>query len=141
MQRSKKSIRKIKLLIFLMFLTIVMTITATYAWFSTQRDVEISGMKLNVEVAESMQISLDGEKWAQSIQIANMRQFYGTYTGTGDSFAIYQAKKIADGGNTNYVPTELLPISSAGEVSSRFSRTIAAWWSTVVLPGPSAVPE
>ena len=118
MARSKKSLRKIKLLIFLMLITVVMTITATYAWFSTQRDVEISGMKLNVEVAESMQISLDGEKWAQSIQIANMRQFYGTYTGTGDSFAIYQAKKIADGGNTNYVPTELLPVSSAGEVQN-----------------------
>ena len=30
--------------------------------------------------------------------------------------------------------------SSAGEVSSRFLRTIAAWPSTVVLPLPSASP-
>ena len=47
-----------------------------------------------------------------------MRQFYGTYTGTGDGFAIYQAKKPDGGGNTNYVPTELLPVSSAGEVAN-----------------------
>ena len=118
MRRSKNSIRKISVLIFLMILTLLLAITATYAWFSTQRDIEVSGMRLNVEVAESLQISLDGEIWTQSIQIANMRQFYGTYTGTGDGFAIYQAKKPDAGGNTNYVPTELLPVSSAGEVAN-----------------------
>ena len=118
MKRSKQSQKKIKMLVFLMLLTVILSITATYAWFSTQRDVEISGMKLNVEVAESLQISLDGEKWTQSIQIANMRQFYGTYGGTQDSFAIFQAKSVANGGNENYVPTEMLPVSTAGEVAS-----------------------
>ena len=118
MRRSKKSIRKIRSLVILMLLTLMLSITATYAWFSTQRDIEVSGMRLNVEVAESLQISLDGEIWTQSIQIANMRQFYGTYTGTGHSFPIYQAKKPEAGGNTNYVPTELLPVSSAGEVAN-----------------------
>ena len=66
MKRKQKSLRKIKLLLLLMILTIVLAITATYAWFSSQREVEISGIKLNVEVAESMQISLDGEHWMQS---------------------------------------------------------------------------
>ena len=118
MARSKKSLKKIQSLVFLMLITLILAITATYAWFSTQRDVEIAGMRLNVEVAESMQISLDGEKWTQSIQIADMRQFYGTYSATGsESFAVYQAKKVADGGNLNYVPTELVPVSTAGEVS------------------------
>ena len=119
MARSKKSLKKIQNLIFLMLITIVFGITATYAWFSTQRDVEIAGMRLNVEVAESLQISLDGELWSQSINIADMRQFYGTYQTTGsEGFAVYQAKKVADGGNQNYVPTELLPVSTAGEVAN-----------------------
>ena len=114
MARSKKSLKKIQSLIFLMLITMVLAITATYAWFSTQRDVEIAGMRLNVEVAESMQISLDGEKWTQSIQIADMRQFYGTYNVSGDEgFAVFQAKT----GNQNYVPTELVPVSTAGEVA------------------------
>ena len=117
MSRTQKSAKKIRLLLVLILATIVMMITATYAWFSTQRDVEITAMKLNVEVAESMQISLDGEKWTQSIQIADMRQFYGTYAGTQDAFAIWQAKDKASGGNENYVPTEMLPVSTAGEVS------------------------
>ena len=111
MKRSARSIRKIRMLILLMLVTLILMITATYAWFSTQRDVEITGMRLNVEVAESMQISLDGETWTQSITIKDMKQFYGTYTGTGDSVAIYQAKKPDNGGNQNYVPKELLPVS------------------------------
>ena len=118
MARNKKSLKKIQSLIFLMLVTLILGITATYAWFSTQRDVEIAGMRLNVEVAESMQISLDGEKWTQSIQIADMRQFYGTYDVSGDEgFAVFQAKDVDEGGNLNYVPTELVPVSTAGEVA------------------------
>ena len=118
MKRTKQSQKKTKFLFILIILTAILSITATYAWFSSQRDVEITGMRLNVEIAENMQISLDGETWAQSITIADMRQFYGTYTGTGDSFKIYQAKKSDDGGNKNYVPKELLPVSTIGEVST-----------------------
>ena len=117
MKKSQKTQKRTKWLFILLILTAVLSITATYAWFSTQRDVDITGMRLHVEVAESMQISLDGEIWTQSIQIANMRQFYGTYTGTGDAFAIYQAKKPSDGGNQNYVPTELKPVSTVGTVT------------------------
>ena len=94
MARTKKSLKKIQGLIFLMLITLIFGITATYAWFSTQRDVEIAGMRLNVEVAESMQISLDGEKWAQSIQIADMRQFYGTYNASGDGVNFNEARGI-----------------------------------------------
>ena len=61
MARTKKSLKKIQSLIFLMLITLILGITATYAWFSTQRDVEIAGMRLNVDGADSMQISLEGE--------------------------------------------------------------------------------
>ena len=111
MKRTKQSQKKTKFLLILIVLTAILSITATYAWFSSQRDVEIVGMKLNVEVAESMEISLDGEKWYNSITIENMRQFYGTYGVT----TTVQAKK---GANANYVPTELLPVSTIGTVNS-----------------------
>lgn len=111
MKRTKQSQKKTKFLLILLVLTAILSITATYAWFSSQRDVDITGIKLNVEVAESMQISLDGEKWVQSVQLSNMRQFYGTHTVTTS----HQAKKDD---NANYVPTELLPVSTIGEVSA-----------------------
>lgn len=110
MKRTKKSQKKTKFLLILLVLTAILSITATYAWFSSQRDVDVTGIKLNVEVAESMQISLDGEKWYQSITIDNMRQFYGTYSVTTTA----QAKS---GDNTNYVPMDLLPVSTQGTVS------------------------
>lgn len=114
MKRTKKSQKKTKFLLILIVLTAILSITATYAWFSSQREVEISSMRLNVEVAENLEISLDGETWANSIIIDNMRQFYGTYTGTSDDHTIYQA--YTD--NKNYVPTELLPVSTTGEVAN-----------------------
>ena len=111
MKRTKKSQKKTKFLLILLVLTAILSITATYAWFSSQRDVDITGIKLNVEVAESMQISLDGATWYQSITIENMRQFYGTYSDN--------SKPHADSAtNTNYVPTELLPASTVGTVAS-----------------------
>ena len=106
--------KKTKFLLILLVLTAILSITATYAWFSTQRDVEVSGMRLNVEVAESMQISLDGETWTHSINIEDMRQFYGTYEDKDTTTVAYQATKDK---HRNYVPTELLPVSSAGEAS------------------------
>ena len=111
MKRTKQSQKKTKFLLILIVLTAILSITATYAWFSSQREVDITGIKLNVEVAESMQISLDGERWVQSIQLSNMRQFYGTYSVT----TTHQAKKTD---NANYVPTELKPVSTIGEVSA-----------------------
>ena len=119
MKRTQKSQKRTKFLFILIILTAILSITATYAWFSTQRDVEIVGMRLNVEVAESMQISLDGKTWVQSINIADMRQFYGSYTKTGyEGFAVYQANPITStDGNSNYVPTELLPVSTTGRVA------------------------
>lgn len=111
MKRTKKSQKKTKFLLILLVLTAILSITATYAWFSSQRDVDITGIKLNVEVAESMQISLDGAKWYQSITIDNMRQFYGTYSVTSTAQA-------NNNENLNYVPMELLPVSTQGAVNA-----------------------
>ena len=111
MKRTQKSQKRTKFLFLLIVLTAILSITATYAWFSTQRDVEISNMHVRIESAENMQLSLDGENWTQTIDIKDMKQLYGTWTGSGD--AIYQANKME---NKNYIPTELLPVSADGTV-------------------------
>lgn len=139
-RRTKESQKKSKMLFLIILIAALISVTGTYAWFSTQRDVEIVGFRLNVEIAENLEISLDGEKWTHSINIYNMRQFYGTYdpnktynngngvtqgaqgtnaaqgtNGAQGSTDIYQAKKDA---HRNYVPTELLPISTIGSVQN-----------------------
>ena len=116
MKRTQKSQKRTKFLFLLIVLTAILSITATYAWFSTQRDVEITGMRLNVEVAESMQISLNGETWVQSITIEDMKQFYNTYSANTSA---HQAVSIGESTtNLNYVPIELLPVSSDGTVTN-----------------------
>ena len=103
MKRTKKSQKKTKFLLILIVLTAILSITATYAWFSSQREVEISTMRLNIEVAESLEISLDGKTWTNTITINDMRQFYGT------AASGHQAAKTD---NTNYVPKQLLTVST-----------------------------
>lgn len=114
MKRTQKSQKRTKFLFVLIILTAILSITATYAWFSTQRDVEITNLHVRVESAENMQISLDGENWSQSIEIEDMKQLYGTHTPSGTE-TIYQANKVQ---NKNYIPTELLPVSADGTVTN-----------------------
>ena len=114
-RRSEKSVKKSKLIVLIIIIAALISITGTYAWFSSQRDVEIVGFKVNVEIAENLEISLDGETWLHSINVENMRQFYGTYNDKDTTTVAYQAVKDK---NRNYVPTELLPVSTVGTVDT-----------------------
>ena len=91
-------------MIIILLIAALISVTGTYAWFSTQRDVEIVGFRLNVEIAENLEISLDGEKWTHTIEIYNMRQFYGTYDPT----------KTYDNGNG---VTQAAPIGNQRKIS------------------------
>lgn len=114
-KRTEKSQKKSKIIFLIILIAALISITGTYAWFSSQRDVEIVGFKVNVEIAENLEISLDGEQWTHSINIENMRQFYGTYVDYSPNTPVYQAKKDQ---HRNYVPTELLPVSTIGAVEN-----------------------
>lgn len=116
MKRTQKSQKRTKFLFLLIVLTAILSITATYAWFSTQRDVQIANLEVKIESAQNLQISLDGENWSQVVTIKDMKQLYGTYTpDTGDTTVYYQAEVDE---HRNYIPTELLPVSSCGTVAS-----------------------
>lgn len=114
-RRSERSVKKSKLIVLIIIIAALISITGTYAWFSSQRDVEIVGFKVNVEIAENLEISLNGETWVHSISVENMRQFYGTYKDKDTQTVAYQAVKDQ---HRNYVPTELLPVSTIGTIES-----------------------
>lgn len=114
-KRTENSKKRSKVIFIIIIIAALISITGTYAWFSSQRDVEIVGFKINVEIAENLEISLDGETWVHSINIENMRQFYGTYRDTDTNTITYQAAKDS---HRNYVPTELLPVSSVGTIEN-----------------------
>ena len=68
MENNQRNSRKrLNSLILLVAFTAVMLIVSTYAWFSTQRNVTLSGLKGAVKVAEGLQVSLDAKHWVNAI--------------------------------------------------------------------------
>lgn len=116
---ERNSRKRLNSLILLVAFTAVMLIVSTYAWFSTQKNVTISGLKGVVNVAEGLQISLDAKHWVNSIDFDHFTQTSASsWTVAADSPTTY-----LDSGKTfqepatnvkNVVPTELLPVSTTG---------------------------
>ena len=117
---QKNSKRRLNSLILLVAFTAIMLIVSTYAWFSTQRNVTLTGLKGKVNVAEGLQVSLDGTHFVNSINFDDFDQTTDptswtvkssattTYLDTGKTF-----QAPADG-ITNVVPSEYLPVSTTG---------------------------
>ena len=123
MENNQRNSRKrLNSLILLVAFTAVMLIVSTYAWFSTQKNVTLTGLKGVVNVAEGLQISLDAEHWVNTINFNDFDQTdagawkvkntaTSTYLNTDMTF---QSPRGAAGGITNVTPTELLPVSTTG---------------------------
>ena len=83
----QKTLRK---LILLVAYTAIMLIAVTYAWFSSQKDVTLSGLKGEVNVAEGLQISLDAEHWVNTINFGDFEQKAdGTWIQKASALSIY----------------------------------------------------
>ena len=102
-QKNKR--KSISYLVFVIALTAILLVMSTYAWFSTQRDVTITGLTGEVKVAEGLEISLDAENWGQTIDLADAN-LTGT---TGKTYNSYT-------GNINHKPQDniLAPVSTTG---------------------------
>ena len=93
-KRTKESRKKLNSLLLLIAFTAILLITSTYAWFSTQKDVVLTNLQGKVNVAEGLEVSLDGDTWGNEIDL-----------GTA----------LKPGGK-NIIPSEMLPVSTAGEI-------------------------
>ena len=101
--RTKESRRRIHSLILLIAFTAILLIVSTYAWFTTQKDVTISNLRGTIEVAESLEISLDGKLWGHKVTLT-------------DDY-LKDETKVLDP-KRNIIPTELLPLSSIGATNA-----------------------
>lgn len=125
---QRNSRKKLNSLILLVAFTAVMLIVSTYAWFSTQRNVTLTGLHGKVNVAEGLQISLDAKHWVNSIDFSDFVQTdpaswtvsetsSTTYLDSGKTFQA-PADNI-----TNIVPTEYLPVSTTGASNEGIGKT------------------
>ena len=123
MENNQRNSRKrLNSLILLVAFTAIMLIVSTYAWFSSQKNVTLSGLKGVVNVAEGLQISLDAEHWVNTIDFDHFNQPTDgsawtvkntsptTYLGADGTF---QSPRN-DSTIVNVTPTEFLPVSTTG---------------------------
>ena len=122
---QRNSRKRLNALILLVAFTAILLIVATYAWFSTQRNVTIGGLTGKVNVAEGLQISLDALNWANEIDLSDNGVDYFEQTNkdlnlSGDQMLSLTNPWKAAGdasyeGRTNIIPKELLPASTSGQ--------------------------
>ena len=99
-RRNRKSKRRMNSLLMMLLLTAVFMVVSTYAWFSANREVAITGITAKVSAAEGLQISLDAENWGSSVEV--------------NSAALARVGTAKN----NYVwPEELVPVSTDGTIS------------------------
>ena len=105
-RKSSKNKKKSELnsMFLIILIALVMFIISTYAWFSTQKNVSITNLNGTVEVAEGLEISLDAERWSNGIVLGTEE---GQLSIIDNAYA----------GNRNISPSEMLPVSTLGQVS------------------------
>ena len=135
--KQKNSRRRLNSLILLVAFTAIMLIVSTYAWFSTQKNVSLSGLEGTVKVAEGLQISLDAKTWKNGIDFKDFTEqtFIDTYVpgATLENPYQYPDSSKDDGSKiaaVNVLPDELLPVSTTGageDITGANSKTMAMY--------------
>lgn len=95
-ERNKR--RKYRLLILLLLLlgTGTMLATSTYAWFTSNKNVSVNPITVNIEARNGIQISADGTNWKSMVQTTDLQAVHAdTYTSS-----------------VNQIPTILEPVST-----------------------------
>ena len=99
MKNKRKKLKIIYLLV-LLFFTLLMFSTSTYAWFTSNRVVTINSINVHVSAAGGIEISADGTTWKSIISpddIINARS--GNYPGS-----------------VNQIPGTMEPVSTGKEI-------------------------
>ncbi len=121
-KQSKKDERKRRLLflILLFLLTVVIGGTATYAWFTSNRKVEVEPMNVQVNTVNGLQISADAINWKALVTKQELIDVGATSGGTYS-------------GSSNQLPDVFGAVSTVGEASTSGSTagTLKMFYGTV----------
>lgn len=135
-RRSRKSKRRMNSLFLTLVLTAIMLIMSTYAWFSANRQVEITGITAKVRAAEGLQISLDGVNWDTSVTISKDK-LVALGTAINNVAWADKLEPVSCDGTYNGTSGELNffygEVSSDGKILKKVGQTTSA--STTALEG------
>ena len=88
---------ELRVIFFVILIAAALFIISTYAWFTAQQNVSITNLTGIVNVVDGLLISLDAENWSDTLDLS-----------------VLDIVDDAYGSNTNFKPTELLPVSTTG---------------------------
>lgn len=104
-KKEERRRKKMFLMIFMvLFVGIVLT-ASTYAWFTTNRNVQVNSIDVNVAASDGLLISVDAEHWGPTVTVADLIGNNSNWAGNANQLP------GADGTN---VP--LQPVSTDGTI-------------------------
>ena len=79
--KDRKKQRKYRLfiLLLLLFATGIMLATSTYAWFTSNKNVSVETLNVNIAAQNGIQISVDGTSWKAIVQKTDLANAINTY--------------------------------------------------------------
>ena len=80
LRKERRKRRKYRLLILLLLLlgTGTMLATSTYAWFTSNKNVSVNSITVNIEAKNGIQISADGTNWKSIVQTSDLTGVHAT---------------------------------------------------------------
>ena len=109
MSKSRRQhLRRVKKLAMFSGLTALLLATSTYAWFTGLQDVKVSPFDVEIAAADSLELSLNGKDWAQTLTF-NKEDL---------------ATKAYSTNSYNWPDKGLFPISTVGELDADSSRMV-----------------
>ncbi len=99
-ERQKRRKYRLLILLLLMLGTGTMLATSTYAWFTSNKNVSVESLKVNIEAKNGIQISADATNWKSIVQKTDL---VGAKTGKYTN-AINQIPEILEPVSTTGIP-------------------------------------
>ena len=77
--------------------------TTTYAWFARNGDAVVENTKFNLESAEGLRISIDGENYSQDITLSQLKEVIKAKTGKEYEDTVYNGVTLKHDNNGDLV--------------------------------------
>ena len=69
---EKKRKNRLFYLLLLLFITSISLSVSSYAWFTSNKNVSVSSIKVNIEAKGGIQISADGTNWKSIVKASDL---------------------------------------------------------------------
>jgi hypothetical protein len=99
MEKNKRR----KLLILPLFLSFILLMMTSYAWFSANRVVSVESLDVHVQADGGLEVSTDSSNWKQVITVQDIANAKNTYPSS-----------------VNQIPEMMYPVSTGGNISNGF---------------------